>query len=212
MQLLLNSGIFYEFVPFTPEYYNEDGSLINKHKAFTLANVQPNIDYALIISTNAGLWRYIIGDLVQFTNVDQCEIKITGRIKQYLSLVGEHLSLDNIQEAILSVGKTLDVEFEEYCVFPDTENQNHIWTLGVNQEIDFEKLNEMLDQKLSEKNDDYASARKYSLAKPTMNCVPTSYFYEFMEKLGKLGSQNKFPRVMSKHQALQWQQFLKTKK
>jgi phenylacetate-coenzyme A ligase PaaK-like adenylate-forming protein len=211
MQLLLNSGIFYEFVPFTSEYFNEDGSLINKHKAFTLANVQPNIDYALIISTNAGLWRYIIGDLVQFTNVEQCEIKITGRIKQYLSLVGEHLSMDNIQEAIISVEKTLEVEFEEYCVFPDTEKQNHNWTLGVNQAIDFEKLNEMLDQKLAEKNDDYASARKYSLAKPTMNCVPTSYFYEFMEKLGKLGSQNKFPRVMSKHQALQWQQFLKSK-
>lgn len=211
MQLLLNSGIFYEFVPFTAEYFNEDGSLINKHKAFTLPNVQPNIDYALIISTNAGLWRYIIGDLVQFTNVEQCEIKITGRIKQYLSLVGEHLSLDNIQEAIISVGKTLEVEFEEYCVFPDSEKQNHNWTLGVNQDIDFEKLNEMLDQKLAEKNDDYASARKYSLAKPTMICVPTSYFYEFMEKLGKLGSQNKFPRVMSKHQALQWQQFLKSK-
>jgi phenylacetate-coenzyme A ligase PaaK-like adenylate-forming protein len=211
MQLLLNSGIFYEFVPFTADYFKEDGTLINKYKALTLENVQPNVDYALIISTNAGLWRYIIGDLVQFTNVEQCEIKITGRIKQYLSLVGEHLSLDNIQEALISVGKTLDVEFEEYCVFPDSEKQNHHWTLGVNQQLDCEKLNEMLDKELAKRNDDYASARKYSLGKPTMYCVPTIYFYEFMEKLGKLGSQNKFPRVMSKHQALQWQQFLKTK-
>jgi hypothetical protein len=83
--------------------------------------------------------------------------------------------------------------------------------LGVNGEIDAHKINELLDKNLAEKNDDYASARKYSLGKPQLQCVPTTYFYEFMEKLGKLGSQNKFPRVMSKHQALQWQQFLKSK-
>ena len=212
MQLLLNSGIFYEFVPFNSDYFAEDGTLINKHKALTLADVQPNIDYALIISTNAGLWRYIIGDLVQFTNVEQCEIKISGRIKQYLSLVGEHLSLDNIQEALILIGESLNVEFEEYCVYPDSQAQNHVWTLGVNQSIDEALINRLLDEKMAEKNDDYASARKYSLGKPTMKCVPTSYFYEFMEGKGKLGSQNKFPRVLNTQQALDWQAFLKTKK
>lgn len=212
MQLLLDDGIFYEFVPFDPQHFREDGTMIDKYKALTLDEVSEGVDYALIISTNAGLWRYLIGDLVQFTDLEKREIKITGRIKQYLSLVGEHLSLDNINEALSMVSEEMNVEIQEYGVYADAKSQGHFWTLGVNQEADTEKIADRLDEKLKELNDDYASVRKYNLAKPQLKCVPTAYFYEYMEKLGKLGSQNKFPRVMNEHQASQWKQFLKEKK
>lgn len=211
MQLLLNAGIFYEFVPFNKDYFDEHGILRDQHKALTLNEVEAGVDYALVISTNAGLWRYIIGDLVQFTDVDQREIKITGRIKQYLSLVGEHLSLDNINEALKLVSEEMDIEIQEFCVYVDTINQKHCWTIGVEKEVDSAKVNSLLDEKLAMLNDDYQAVRKYSLAEPTLRSVPTSYFYEFLEKLGKLGSQNKFPRVMNEHQATQWNSFLSEK-
>lgn len=211
MQLLLNAGIFYEFVPFNSEYFNVNGSLKDKYKAITLAEVKKGVDYALVITTNAGLWRYILGDLVQFTDVENCEIKITGRIKQYLSLVGEHLSLDNIQEGLNAVSAEKDIEIQEYGVFADPTKQGHVWYLGVEKPCDSEELLTSLDQHLAALNDDYASVRKYNLKRPEMHCIPTDFFYEFMEKLGKLGSQNKFPRVMNEHQATQWKQFLNEK-
>lgn len=214
MQLLLNAGIFYEFVPFTPAYFTEDGRLKNKYEALTLEQAEKGVDYALVISTNAGLWRYIIGDLVQVTDIEQREIKITGRIKQYLSLVGEHLSLDNINEALNHVSAEMGIEIQEYGVHADVKKQLHTWTLGVadTSNLDTEKIAEKLDQQLAALNDDYASVRKYNLGAPKLECIPTSYFYEFMEKLGKLGSQNKFPRVMNEHQASQWRQFLAGKR
>ena len=79
MKLLLNNGIFFEFVPFNSDYFDENGELINQHDAFTISQVKEGVDYALLISTNAGLWRYLIGDLVRFINVETYEIKITGR-------------------------------------------------------------------------------------------------------------------------------------
>lgn len=212
MQLLLNSGIFYEFIPFNDTYFHEDGSLKNNYKAYTLEEVETGIDYALVISTNAGLWRYLIGDLVQFTDLELREIKITGRIKQYLSLVGEHISLDNINEALTSVSQTLGIEIQEYGIFANTQKQNHQWTLGIDQECDKQKVMDMIDQKLATLNDDYASVRKYNLGAPDIEIIPTNYFYEFMEKLGKFGSQNKFPKVMNAHQFTQWEQFLAEKK
>jgi hypothetical protein len=208
MQLLLNNGIFYEFVPFNGDYFTESGTLRNKYKALTLDQVKTGVDYALVITTNAGLWRYIIGDLVQFTDVEQREIKITGRIKQYLSLVGEHLSLDNINEAWDLMSEELGIEIQEYGVYCDSVNQNHCWTVGTESEIDTEKVIEVLDQKLALLNDDYKSVRKYSLQKPKLQRVPTGHFYKFMEQMGKLGSQNKFPRVMNEHQASEWRRFL----
>lgn len=213
MQLLLNAGIFYEFVPFNSDYFKEDGTLKNKYEALTLEQTQEGVDYALVISTNAGLWRYIIGDLVQVTDLSQREIKITGRIKQYLSLVGEHLSLDNINEALNQLSQEMGIEIQEYGVHADTKNQLHNWTLGVANPQDFnaDQLVEKLDEKLCALNDDYASVRKYNLGKPRLQCIQTDHFYQFMEKLGKLGSQNKFPRVMNEHQASQWMQFLRTK-
>lgn len=209
MQMLLKSGIFYEFVPFNRENFDEHGNIKLEAKALTIEQVQAGEDYALVLSTNAGLWRYLIGDLVQFVDVELREIRISGRIRQYLSLVGEHLSLDNINVAIRQTAEKLDTVIQEFCLFADTENQRHCWYFGTEKEIDAELVMKTLDEMLCKLNDDYYSVRKYdTLKNPTAQNVPLKRFYDFMEAKGKLGSQNKFPRVMNAHQATEWLLFL----
>ena len=208
MQLLLNNGVFYEFIPFNSEYFNEDGSIKNKHKALTLLDVQNDIDYALVITTNAGLWRYLLGDTIRFTNVDKREFKIVGRTKQYLSLVGEHLSLDNIHTGLSLVCKELDIHIDEFTVYSDKDFSCHHWYISVSKLIDKNLLVNKLDTLLCDINDDYKSARKYTLNSPKITILENSIFYSFMEKAGKLGAQNKFPRVMNDTQKNSWLLFL----
>lgn len=208
MKLLLNNGIFYEFIPFNSDFFDEHGNVKDKHTAFSLSQVQEGIDYALVISTNAGLWRYMIGDLVRFINIEQREIKIVGRIKQFLSISGEHLSLDNINTAIINVINRLKIEIPEFCIYADLENQKHIWYIGSSSNIDKKILMKEIDSELSILNDDYKSCRKYNLNDPEIRLLNPSVFYEFMEKIGKAGSQNKFPRVLNEDQALKWLEFI----
>lgn len=210
MQLILNGGVFFEFVPFNSDYFDSTGELLNPHTAFSIDEVQPNLDYAIVISTNAGLWRYMIGDLVRFTDVENREIKITGRIKQFLSLCGEHLSLDNINCAIQRVAELNDYSLAEFCLIGDGENLYHHWYIGVNNEktLDANELIHEIDQELKNNNDDYASVRKYILKDPKITLLPESTFYAFMESIGKAGSQNKFPRVLNAQQAEKWKAFI----
>lgn len=207
MQLLLDAGTFYEFVPFNSTFFDETGAVKDSYKALTLSEVTEGVDYAMVITTNAGLWRYMIGDLVQFVNVDEREIRITGRIKQFLSLVGEHLSLDNINSAVHHASVQLGVEIPEFSLFADTDNQRHIWYIGTNDEVNKLDLMHKIDIRLCELNDDYASVRKYSLNTPEIYSVPVNRFYAFLDAIGKSGSQNKFPRVMNDTQSKQWIDF-----
>jgi hypothetical protein len=207
MQLLLDAGIFYEFVPFNSSFFDETGAVIDAYKALTLSEVTEGVDYAMVITTNAGLWRYMIGDLVQFVNVDEREIRITGRIKQFLSLVGEHLSLDNINAAIYHSSTELGVEIPEFSLFVDTENQRHVWYIGTNDRVDNTQLLQSIDKRLCELNDDYAAVRKYSLKSPKITCIPVNRFYAYMDLIGRSGSQNKVPRVMNDAQSQQWLEF-----
>lgn len=208
MSLLLNSGVFYEFIPFNSDYFDEHGELKNRHTAYTLSEVVEDVDYALVISTNAGLWRYVIGDLVRFVNIENRELKITGRIKQFLSLTGEHLSLENINTAIENISKKTGVSISEFSIIPDHEQLRHEWYLGTNESLDSEKLRDLLDKELGLLNDDYASVRKYTLNSPSVSVVSDQLFYDFLAQIGKSGSQNKFPRVMNVNQAQEWRSFL----
>lgn len=212
MKLLLKSGIFFEFVPFNRDNFYESGDIKAGAKALTVDQVRTEEDYALVISTNAGLWRYMIGDLVQFTDIEKREIKISGRIKQYLSLVGEHLSLDNINVAIKLASEELNVDIPEFCLFPDTDLQCHRWYFGCSNAVETNQLMEVIDRILGELNDDYRSVRKYNLNTPQATCVDPTLFYDYMEAKGKLGSQNKFPRVMNEYQSKEWTLFMSSKK
>jgi hypothetical protein len=203
----MNNGIFFEFVPFNSDYFDENGELINPNKAYTISEVKEGVDYALVITTNAGLWRYLIGDLVRFVDLEAHEIIISGRIKQFLSLCGEHLSLDNINQALMNVSHAQGVKISEYTLFADEEKQLHHWFVGSDVPFDQELILEELDKALSLLNDDYAYVRKYNLGKPLLTIVPTATFYGFLESLGKLGAQNKMPRVLNKDQAEKWKAF-----
>ncbi len=209
MQLLLKSGIFFEFIPFNRSNFDEFGNVNPNAMALTINEVITEEDYALVISTNAGLWRYMIGDLVQFTNIERKEIKISGRIKQYLSLVGEHLSLDNINTAIKQTSEHLNIHIPEFCLFADTDKQCHRWYFGTDENLMADQIMKSVDDFLQKANDDYRSVRNYkTLNDPIAMTLPTQQFYEFMEAKGKLGSQNKFPRVMNQHQSKEWRLFL----
>lgn len=207
MQLLLNSGVFFEFVPFTSDYFDKEGQLLNKKDAFNIDEVQPGMDYAIVVSTNAGLWRYMIGDLVRFTDIEQREIRITGRIKQFLSICGEHISLDNINQAIQKTNQMKNVNITEFTITVEPDLCHH-WYLGIEDKVEAKELINMIDEALKEANDDYQSARKYNLKDPKVTLLPIDQFYKFLESKGKLGSQNKFPRVLNQKQHEDWLSFI----
>ena len=119
----------------------------------------------------------MIGDLVQFTDIEKNEIKITGRIKQFLSLVGEHLSLDNINEAVKLAGEKLELEIDEFCIAPDVENCMHEWYIGTNQRVKIDKLISKIDVTLQHLNDDYKTCRKHNLNTPKIHLLPPHHHY-----------------------------------
>jgi hypothetical protein len=162
----------------------------------------------MVISTNAGLWRYMIGDLVRFIDTATHEIIIAGRIKQFLSLCGEHLSLDNINQALKEVSGQQHLSFSEYTIHANEEGLQHCWYIGCDDLKADENVILELDARLQKINDDYAYVRKHSMPMPSLQLLPTSVFYAYLESIGKLGAQNKMPRVMNKEQATQWQHFL----
>jgi len=210
MQLLLENGIFYEFIPFTSDYFTEDGSVKDKFKAYSIAEVIVGVEYAMVISTNAGLWRYLIGDLVKFIDTEKYEIKITGRIQQYLSLAGEHLSLENINSAITVVCSKMSIDIPEFTIYADLSALHHSWFIGSNNDVNNEVLIAEIDEALCAVNDDYKTCRNHNLNSPTITVFSPSLFYEFLDSIGKSGSQNKFPRVMNDEQAILWKDFLVT--
>lgn len=208
MTLLMNNSIFFEFVPFNAEYFDESGELKNKYKAYTISEVKPGIDYAMVITTNAGLWRYMLGDLIRFVDTTTHEIIIAGRIKQFLSICGEHLSLDNINQALVRVSQARQLSISEYTIHADEQNLKHCWYVGCDTELPAEELMRHIDEALQATNDDYAYVRKHSMPLPSLKVLPTAVFYAFLESIGKLGAQNKMPRVMNKQQADRWTAYL----
>jgi len=209
MKLLMNNGIFFEFIPFDSRFFNEEGELISTHKALTVSEVKEGVDYALVISTNAGLWRYLIGDLVRFIDVREHRLIISGRIKQFLSLCGEHLSLDNINQALNMINTPKRILEPEFTIFVDKTQQLHHWFVElVDESTNPEAILVALDKQLSALNDDYYSARKYNLKDPQITCLPKGTIYSYMKSLQKLGAQNKMPRVLNDAQASLWFAFL----
>ena len=212
MKMILNNGIFYEFVPFNEENFNDNGELLPGATALSIDKVKEGIDYAVLLSTCAGAWRYLIGDTIRFTNSEKGEIIITGRTKHFLSLVGEHLSVDNMNRAVDRLSGEFNIEFSEFCVagIPADGSFAHQWYIGLNHNAmpDKQHLAKRLDEILKELNDDYAVERGSALKDIRLELIPVERFYDFMTVKGKMGGQNKFPRVMKSSQLKEWQDFL----
>jgi hypothetical protein len=209
MRLLLNSGVYFEFVPFTAENFSEQGELKADAIALPLHKVQENTDYALVVSTCSGLWRYLIGDTIRFTSLLDYEIKITGRVSQFLNVCGEHLSVENMNAAVHAAAIRLGISIPEYTVYSVKNGTiKHHWYLGVDKIISDQEIALIIDEELKRINDDYAAVRKHTLEKPLVTVIPSAYFLNFLAKKGKLGGQNKFPRVMKLNQLEEWKAFL----
>jgi len=211
IKLVLNAGIFFEFVPFTPENFDEDGNPKAHASTLTIDEVQENTDYAVMISTCAGAWRYVIGDVVRFTNAREYEIIITGRTKQFLSLCGEHMSVDNMNKAIDTVSKKLNITIREFAVegFKYETLFAHRWYIGCDDPtVDVAEVRNLLDDTLCRINDDYAVERTSALKEVFVEILPSNVFYDYMRNKGKVGAMSKFPRVLKGKQVQDWQAFI----
>ncbi|HEV7349618.1 GH3 family domain-containing protein [Telluribacter sp.] len=211
MQLVLDNGIFFEFVPFNEKNFDSDGGLVENPETLMIHEVQEGKEYALLLSTCSGAWRYLIGDTVRFVDKAKAEIVITGRTKHYLSLCGEHLSVDNMNKAIDLVSEDLGISVKEFTVAGIAHESlfAHHWYIGTDNAVDPEALKVKLDEKLKVLNDDYAVERKHALKDIFVTVLPNSAFYGWMASKGKMGGQHKFPRVFKKNLIDDWESYLR---
>jgi hypothetical protein len=212
MKLVTNNNIFFEFVPFDDENFDSEGDMIDNPKSLMIHEVEEGKDYALLISTNAGTWRYLIGDTIRFVDLEKCEIVITGRTKHFLSLVGEHLSVENMNSAIQAVSEELNISIPEFTVagVPYGTFFAHHWFIATDDKVNAEDLKVRIDNKLKELNDDYEVERKHALKEVIVDVLSEKTFMDFMRSKGKVGGQHKFPRVLKGRMLEDWQKFLKS--
>lgn len=214
MKMMLDNGMFYEFVPFNEKNFDEDSNMVENPETLHIDQVKEGVEYALLISTCSGAWRYLIGDVIKFTSVEKSEIIIAGRTKHFLSLCGEHLSQDNMNRAIELVSKELNVDIKEFTVCGINYDSMfaHHWFIGTDDKVDAKVLRDRLDETLKELNDDYRVERISALKNVIVDVLPSSMFYNYLKVKGRFGSSNKFPRVLKKNQQLDWEMYLKMKK
>jgi len=210
MKLVLNNNIFFEFVPFDDNNFDADGNMLPNPEAYMIHEIEENKDYAILISTNAGAWRYAIGDTVRLINKEHNEIIITGRTKHFLSLVGEHLSVDNMNKAIELTTERMNISIPEFTVagVPYGNFFAHQWYVACDDGANPATLAEHIDSCLKSLNDDYEVERKHALKAVQVKVLPTHVFMDFMEHKGKMGGQHKFPRVMKGKMLEEWNQFI----
>ena len=210
MEMLLDNGLFYEFVPFNSENFDNEGNLKTNPKALTIRDVEEEKEYALLLSTCAGAWRYLIGDVIKFKSKAMSEIVITGRTKHFLSICGEHLSLENMNRAVEILESELNIEIREFTVSGIKHGTMfaHQWYLGCDDEINPEIARDKIDGSLKILNDDYRVERIAAIRDVFVDILPSEAFTNWMKIHGKEGGANKFPRVLNKDLHRQWADYL----
>jgi hypothetical protein len=203
MLLMLDYGIYYEFIPM-------DKLGTGGEEAVPLSEVEPFTNYAMVISTNAGLWRYMIGDTVMFTSVNPYRIKITGRTRNFINTFGEELIVDNAEKAISIACEKCHTHVTEYTAGPvfstDKHKGSHEWVIEFEKEpSDLAFFTNVLDNALKSLNSDYEAKRYHDmiLEEPLIKVVPRGTFYAWMKSRGRLGGQNKVPRLSNDRKYLE---------
>jgi hypothetical protein len=194
MLLLLNSGIFYEFIK-ADEFFTENP------KRHTIGEVETGVNYALIISTNAGLWGYNIGDTVQFTSLFPHRVIVSGRIKHFISAFGEHVIANEVEKAMKEATEATKTVINEFTVAPQINPSGglpyHEWFVEFeNEPANMEAFEEAIDNSMRKQNiyyDDLITGNV--LRKVVVTKVSKNGFQEYMKSQGKLGGQNKIPRL-----------------
>lgn len=195
MLLMLDNCIYYEFIPMS-EWYSEHPHTL------TLDEVEIGQNYAIVISTNGGLWRYMIGDTIEFTSVKPYLFKITGRTKSFINAFGEELIVDNAEKALSEACKATGAQIAEYTAAPvyfgDNNAGAHEWFIEFEvKPTDIKLFTSELDNALKEVNSDYEAKRSYnlSLGEPIVKVLPKGTFNDWLKSIGRLGGQNKVPRL-----------------
>lgn len=203
MLLMLDYGIFYEFIPI------EQIDSVNPN-VLTIEDVEINKNYALLISTNGGLWRYMIGDTVTFTSKLPYKIKITGRTKHFINVFGEELMINNAEQAIKVACEKTGARVNEYTAAPIFMDNNskggHEWIFEFEREPDsLEHFTEVLDNALKTLNSDYEAKRykNLTLNNPKLISVQKGFFYNWLKDKQKLGGQNKIPRLSNSREYIE---------
>ena len=193
--LMLDYGIFYEFIPMNK--YNGENSI-----TIPLSEVKKDTNYAIVITTNAGLWRYLIGDTIKFTSTDPYRIKITGRTKHHINVFGEELIIENAEDALKSACIKTNAVIKDYTVAPifmkGTKQGAHEWIIEFSKPPESIKFfTEMLDNSLKNINSDYEAKRynNMALSMPIIHEAEKGLFYKWLRLKGKLGGQHKIPRL-----------------
>lgn len=201
--LMLDYGIFYEFIPM--DQFNGEES-----KAIPLSDVKLDTNYAIVISTNSGLWRYLIGDTVKFTSLEPYRIKITGRTKHFINVFGEELVIENADEALEKACSVTGAELTDYTVAPifmnGEDRGGHEWMIEFKaQPSDMDLFVKTLDATLKSLNSDY-EAKRYmdmTIGFPKVHTASTGLFYEWLRSRNKLGGQHKVPRLSNQRDVLE---------
>mgnify|MGYP001451750535 CR=1 FL=1 len=195
MLLMLDYGIFYEFIPMD-EYNSENPTVLS------LDEVETETNYAIVITTNGGLWRYVIGDTVKFTSKYPYKIEITGRTKQFINAFGEEVIVDNAEKAIDTACTRTNSIIREYTAGPvfmgDNQKGSHEWIIEFEKEPeDMDYFVSVLDHTLQTLNSDYEAKRhrNITLDRPKVVVARPGLFYQWMKNRGKTGGQNKIPRL-----------------
>jgi hypothetical protein len=213
MALITDNGIYFEFVPFLPENIDDEGNIKPGVKSLKIDEVVEGHDYVLIISTVAGAWRYMIGDTITFTDKSRAEIKITGRTKHFLNVVGSQLSVIQMNAAIEDLKCYHDCNIKEFTVAAVLEEGDylHRWYLGVEGIInmDEKEVARQLDAILQDNNKNYKVARGKALRSVEVKLIPVELFMEFTEKTRQKGGQVKVQRVMKESDFKNWEAFVK---
>ena len=203
MLLFADHGIFYEFMPV--EEYGKPLA-----KTVGLGHVVLNKNYALVISTNGGLWRYLVGDTIQFTSLRPYKIKVTGRVKHYINTFGEEVIVENSDKAIAIASVKTNSVVSDYTAAPvffnEHENGAHEWLIEFDKlPVDIDEFAFELDAALKSVNSDYEAKRYKNIAlrMPLVRVLPTGTFREWLKKKGKLGGQHKVPRLSNERNLIE---------
>ncbi len=201
--LMLDYGIFYEFIPM--ETFGAADQ-----KAIRLADVELNKNYAIVITTNSGLWRYLIGDTVRFTSLNPYRIRVTGRTKHHINVFGEELMVENTDQAIAKACQITQTEVIDYTVAPifmqDKEKGAHEWMIEFKQKpADVGLFQKVLDETLQTLNSDYEAKRynNMTLNPLVINVARENLFYDWLKERDKLGGQHKIPRLSNQRDYLE---------
>ena len=198
MLILPENDVFYEFIPLGKLQDTRD----SRHAPDTIETVKKGVNYAMVISTSGGLWRYLIGDTVMFTSLYPHKIKITGRTRHFINVFGEELIVDNAESALRKACEATGAQITDYTVAPifmdSTAKGAHEWVIEFAvAPNDIEEFADLLDTALCNENSDYEAkrAKNTTLRRLKLHAVPSGTFYKWMESRNKLGGQNKVPRL-----------------